>query len=74
MYAKILHWHSHSYDIKFLEAKISGYDLLRLNKDSLEQFRLSTDFQAPLIKIIEEVVCHVLHEVLFDVLSCHMSL
>ena len=46
-----IHW------CDILEAKINGYDLLRLDKGSLEQLRLSTEFQTPLMKIIEEMVC-----------------
>jgi hypothetical protein len=40
-----------------VEAKISGDVFLNLDKDSLEHYGLSTEFQTPLMKIIEEVVC-----------------
>ena len=56
-----------------VDAKISGNDFLSLKKDSLEQFGLSTEFQTPLMKIIEEIVCHLLNfiGVLFEIiLSC----
>jgi hypothetical protein len=40
-----------------IDAKVSGSTFLSLDKDSLEHYGLSTEFKAPLIKIIEEVVC-----------------
>ena len=40
-----------------VDAKISGNVFLSLDKDSLEHYGLSTEFQIPLMKIIEEVVC-----------------
>ena len=40
-----------------VDAKVSGDIFLSLNKGSLEHYGLSTEFQTPLMKIIEEVVC-----------------
>ena len=40
-----------------VDAKVSGDVFLSLNKDSLEHYGLSTEFQTPLMKIIEEMVC-----------------
>ena len=41
------------------EAKLGGKELLSLDKESsLEQFGLSTEFQTPLMKFIEDLVCH----------------
>ena len=42
-----------------VDAKISGDVFLSLDKDSLEYYGLSTKFQIPLMKIIEEVVCNI---------------
>ena len=44
--------------ILITEAKFGGKELLNLNKESLEQFGLSTEFQTPLMKFIEDLVCH----------------
>ena len=40
------------------EAKVDGSAFLSLDKGSLEQFGLSTEFQTQLMKIFEEIVCH----------------
>jgi hypothetical protein len=40
-----------------VDGKISGNIFLSLDKDSLEHYGLSPEFQTLLIKIIEEVVC-----------------
>jgi hypothetical protein len=40
-----------------IDAKISGNTFLNLDKNSLEDYGLSTEFKIPLMKIIEEVVC-----------------
>ena len=47
-----------------IDAKISGDAFLNLKEDSLEQYGLSTEFQIPLLKIVEEVVCNI------DAYSC----
>ena len=47
----------HSFSRLHIDAKISGDVFLSLDKDSLERYALSTEFQTPLMKIIEEVVC-----------------
>ena len=47
----------HSFLRLHLDAKVSGDVFLSLNKDSLERYGLSTEFQTPLMKIIEKVVC-----------------
>ena len=47
----------HSFLRLHVDAKISGDVFLSLDEDSLEHYGLSTEFQTPLIKIIEEVVC-----------------
>ena len=39
------------------DAKISGDVFVKLDRYSLEHYGLSTEFQTPLMKIIEEVVC-----------------
>ena len=49
--------HSHSFLRLHVDAKISGDVFLNLDKDSLERYGLSTEFQKPLMKIIEKVVC-----------------
>ena len=40
------------------EAKLSGKELLSLDKGSLEQFQFSSGFQKPLLTVIEDLVCH----------------
>ena len=40
------------------EAKLGGKELLSLNKESAEQFGLSVEFQTPLVKVIEDLVCY----------------
>ena len=47
----------HSFFRLHVDAKVSGDVFLSLNKVSLERYGLSTEFQSPLMKIIEEVVC-----------------
>ena len=50
--------HIHSLILRLhVDAKISGDVFLSLDEDSLEHYGLSTEFQTPLMKIIEEVVC-----------------
>ena len=40
------------------ETNLSGKELLSLDKGSLERFRFSSGFQKPLLKVIEDLVCH----------------
>ena len=40
------------------DAKIGGDVFLKLDEDSLEPYGLSAEFQIPLMKIVNEVVCH----------------
>ena len=40
----------------YIDAKVSGNVFVSLDKDSLERYGLSTEFQTPLMEIIEEVV------------------
>ena len=41
-----------------IEAKMDGYAFLSMDKGSLEQLGLSVELQTPLMKIIEDLVCH----------------
>ena len=54
-----------------IDAKISGDAFLSLKEDSLEQYGLSTEFQTPLLKVVEEVVCNI-DAYLFMFLICIM--
>ena len=47
----------HSFLQLHVDAKVSGDVFLSLDKASLEHYGLSTEFQTPLMKLIEEVVC-----------------
>ena len=47
-----------NYIILITGAKFGGKELLSLDKESAEQFGLSTEFQTPLMKFIEDLVCH----------------
>ena len=40
------------------EAKLSGKELLSLDKGSLERLQFSSGFQKPLLKVIDDLVCH----------------
>ena len=44
--------------ILITEAKLGGKELLSLDKESTEQFGLTAEFQTPLMKFIEDLVCH----------------
>ena len=44
--------------ILITEAKLGGNKLLSLDKESLEQYGLSTEFQTPLMEFIEDLVYH----------------
>ena len=44
--------------ILITEAKLGGKELSSLDKESLEQFGLSTEFQTSLMHFIEDLVCH----------------
>ena len=44
--------------ILITEAKLGGKELLNLDKESAEQFGLTAEFQIPLMKFIEDLVCH----------------
>ena len=40
------------------EAKLSGNELLSLDKGSFERLQFSSGFHTPLLKVIEDLVCH----------------
>ena len=40
------------------EAKLDGRQLLSLDKGSIEKFQFSSGFKKPLLKVIEDLVCH----------------
>ena len=52
------HCHNNCNSDLFTEVKLSGKDFLSLDEGSLEQLELSTEFQTPLMIIIEDLVCH----------------
>ena len=47
----------HNKFILTTEANLSGKELLSLDKESLEQFGISTGFQTSIMKIIVDLVC-----------------
>ena len=41
-----------------IEAKLGGLEFLALDEESLKRYDISTGSQVPLLKVVEEMVCH----------------